>query len=53
MKKQQNKHKLSLKKFQIAKISNPQRIVGGTRGICDDDDDPTNRTTNTMTTGND
>ncbi len=33
--------KLSLKKFQIAKIKNPQTIVGGNLGNIDDDDDET------------
>jgi|TARA_B110000902_G_scaffold114558_1_gene134757 hypothetical protein len=38
MKKQQEqKEKLGLKKFQIAKIKNLQKIVGG-NGISDDDD---------------
>ncbi|MFT5146083.1 MAG: hypothetical protein ACI9H1_000802 [Polaribacter sp.] len=42
MKKQQEqKGKLSLKKFQISKIKNPQRIVGG-NNIGDDDDDTGN-----------
>ncbi|WP_170062692.1 hypothetical protein [Polaribacter filamentus] len=37
MKKQQEqKEKLSFKKFQIAKIKNLQKIVGG-NGLCDDD----------------
>jgi hypothetical protein len=45
MKKQQEqKEKLSLKKFQIAKIKNPQKILGGTgnNGSDDDDDDTGN-----------
>ena len=29
MKKQQKKEKLSFKKFQIARLSNPKKIVGG------------------------
>jgi hypothetical protein len=45
MKKQQEqKEKLSLKKFQIAKIKNPQKILGGNgnNGSDDDDDDTVN-----------
>jgi hypothetical protein len=45
MKKQQEqKEKLSLKKFQIAKIKNPQKILGGTGNNGSDDDDDTGNT---------
>ncbi len=33
MKKQQNKNKLELRKFQITKILKPQKIVGGNSPI--------------------
>jgi len=45
MRNQERKKELSFKKFQIAKISNPKFIMGGT-DFNDDDDDP--RTTDTM-----
>jgi hypothetical protein len=40
-KQQEQKEKLSLKKFQIAKIKNPQKILGGNGNNGSDDDDDT------------
>lgn len=39
MKKKQKK-KLNINKFQIAKINNPQLIIGGHINKVEDDDDP-------------
>ena len=36
MKKNEKQQKLSIKKFQIAKINNPKYIIGG--NLADDDD---------------
>jgi hypothetical protein len=41
-KQQEQKEKLSLKKFQIAKIKNPQKILGGNGNNGSDDDDTVN-----------
>jgi len=38
MKKKQKKDKLSLKKLQIAKITNPRMIIGGTCCLIDNGD---------------
>lgn len=32
------KEKLGIKKFQISKINNPQKIIGGNKNLADDDE---------------